>query len=116
MQGYNSIRTNVKAFLIFVSIPFSFPDTLLYVFRNFSHRRIRVRFLFELVRYNFLPPRHSYGLLFLSMFNPLCFVGHSRDFAVLEQRCNQLGKIAAATRRLIDYFHYLDAHYVATNV
>ncbi len=41
----------------------------------------------------------------IQLFNPLCFVGHNHDFAVLELRCNPIAGIARATRRFINRFN-----------
>lgn len=101
LQSFYSIKMNIKAFIIFMMFPVLFMVLslfcLLFCFIYGS--------LFDTCSSWFATSFYLHGVcmgFYTAMFNPLCFVGHSHDFVVLEQRCNPTGGIARMTRRLID--------------
>lgn len=100
MEGYYSIRINIKAFFAFIAAPFVLM--LLSVLCLLIASVIPP--LFDSCPIWFGTTFYIRGILvgfYTAVFNPVCFVGHSHDFSLLKQRCNPIGIIAKGTR------HYL---------
>lgn len=103
LQSYYSIKMNVKAYCIFIIFPLiSIAFSLLCLLFLLVGRS-----MFDTCSTLFATTVYLHGVcigFYSSIFNPLCFVGHTHDFIVLKQRCFPIRGIARSTRRLIYRF------------
>ena len=100
LQGYYSIKTNIKVCFMLAAVVLLFVSFSIVCLLIATVKESSIDFCSDWFRTTYCIRAILCGF-YTSLFNPLCFVGHSPDFFVLRLRCNSIGGIARVTRRLI---------------